>query len=107
MHRKKSLVFSSNFVCLFLLQRLQDKFQPHEVQLRRELDAIVSHDDDPHRRKKKKPSTDDARSKKIELVLAQTMYCLQPAVRSGISVFNLNSDNDLSETIFRSICKGK
>ena len=35
------------------------------------------------------------------------MYCLQPAVRSGIAVFNLNSDNNLSETIFRSICTCK
>lgn len=36
------------------------------------------------------------------------MYCLQPSVRSNIIVFNLKSDNDLSETIFRSIsqCKG-
>lgn len=33
----------------------------------------------------------------------QIMYCLQPAVRSNITVFNLNSDINLSETIFRSI----
>ncbi len=42
-----------------------------------------------------------------ETLLRQVMYCLQPAVRSDITVFNLNSDNDLSETIFRSICKCK
>ncbi|CAF4804540.1 unnamed protein product, partial [Rotaria socialis] len=29
------------------------------------------------------------------------------AVRSGISVFNLNSENNFSETIFRSICKSR
>jgi len=42
-----------------------------------------------------------------KLLLSQVMYCLQPAVRSDITVFNLNSDNDLSETIFRSICQCK
>ncbi len=35
------------------------------------------------------------------------MFCLQPAVRSNITVFNLNSDNDLLETIFRSISQCK
>ena len=35
------------------------------------------------------------------------MYCLQPAVRSAISIFNLDTDTNLSETIFRGICKGK
>ena len=67
----------------------------------------MSHDDDANAKKKKKQASVDERSKKIATVLAQTMYCLQPAVRSGISVFDLNSDNNLSETIFRSICKGK
>jgi hypothetical protein len=87
--------------------KLEEKFKYHRAQLEKELDAIISHDDDSSAKKKKKQTTSDERSKKIATVLAQTMYCLQPAVRSGISVFNLNSDNDLSETIFRSICKGK
>jgi hypothetical protein len=45
---------------------------------------------------------------KLETAQEQVMYCLQPSVRSNIIVFNLKSDNDLSETIFRSIsqCKG-
>lgn len=35
------------------------------------------------------------------------MFCLQPAVRWNISIFNLETDTNLSEAIFRSICKGK
>ncbi|CAF4602126.1 unnamed protein product [Rotaria sp. Silwood1] len=37
----------------------------------------------------------------------KVMYCLQPAVRFHLTVFNLNSDTDLSETIFRSICRSR
>jgi hypothetical protein len=40
-------------------------------------------------------------------LIKQVMYCLQPAVRSDITVFNLNSDDDLSETILKSICQCK
>jgi len=46
-------------------------------------------------------------SKKEGDLVKQVMYCLQPAVRSNITVFNLNSDSNLSETIFRSICQCK
>ena len=48
---------------------------------------------------KKNPNSEIARS------ICQVMYCLQPAVRSDITAFNLNSDSNLSETIFRSICQ--
>jgi hypothetical protein len=81
----------------------------HVEQLRKELDTIISHDEGSSKSKKKNQSDtpDDKRSKKIDAALSQVMYCLQPAVRSGIAVFNLNSDNNLSETIFRCICKCK
>jgi hypothetical protein len=49
-------------------------------------------------------STDEKQKKNL---CEQVMFCLQPAVRSNITVFNLNSDNDLSETIFRCISKCK
>jgi hypothetical protein len=42
-----------------------------------------------------------------EDLIKQVMYCLQPAVRSDITIFNLNSDDDLSETILKSICQCK
>jgi hypothetical protein len=46
-------------------------------------------------------------SERVGELVKQVMYCLQPAVRSNITVFNLNSDSNLSETIFRSICQCK
>jgi hypothetical protein len=85
-------------------------FKPYSKQLREELDAIISHDDDSNKSKRKKQSGDNAkdnRSKKVDSALGEVMYCLQPAVRSGIAIFNLNSNNSLSETIFRTICKCK
>lgn len=42
-----------------------------------------------------------------EDLIQKAMYCLQPAVRSDITVFNLNSESNLSETIFRCICRCK
>src|SRR5579871_7017811 len=85
-------------------------FGKYAKQLRDDLDAIISHDDDSSKIKKKSQSSNnskDPREKKLEDAFRQVMYCLQPAVRSGITVFDLNSDNSLSETIFRSICKCK
>ncbi len=85
-------------------------FSKYSEQLRKDLDAIVSHDDDSNKSKRKSVLSNnpkDSRNKKLDIVLGQVMYCLQPAVRSGIAVFNLNSDNNLSETIFRSICTCK
>lgn len=85
-------------------------FAKYVEQLRKDLDAVVSHDDESNKAKRKVQSSNnkkDKRTNKIDAALGQVMYCLQPAVRSGLSVFNLNSDSNLSETIFRSICKCK
>lgn len=49
----------------------------------------------------------DNSKKNIDEYVKQMMFCLQPAIRSNITVFNLNSDSSLSETIFRSICQCK
>lgn len=45
--------------------------------------------------------------KEIEQLVQQIMYCLQPAVRSDITIFEISSDSNLSETILRSICQCK
>ena len=42
-----------------------------------------------------------------EDLIKQVMYCLHPNVRSDITVFNLDSDSKLSETILQSICQCK
>jgi len=40
-------------------------------------------------------------------IILMILYCLQPTVRTKISVFNFNQNEKLSETILRSICKCK
>lgn len=40
----------------------------------------------------------------FDTLVKQTLYCLQPAVRSNLTACNLSSDSNLSETIFRSLC---
>ena len=81
------------------------------MQLEKDLLSMIAHDDDDEKKSSKNKSSPNKKksSKKNEKdnTLCQVMYCLQPAVRSGISVFDLNSNDDLSETIFRSICKCK
>jgi hypothetical protein len=66
-------------------------------------------DDDSVKKKRQKSTTTERnkREKKLDNALSQVLYCLQPSVRSNITVFNLNSENDLAETIFGSICKCK
>ncbi|CAF3783975.1 unnamed protein product [Rotaria socialis] len=41
------------------------------------------------------------------LLTHTVMFCLQPAVRTHINVFNLNSEAELSEAIIRSICRSR
>jgi len=45
--------------------------------------------------------------KEIERFIQQIIYCLQPAVRSDITIFDIGSDSNLPETILRSICQCK
>ena len=40
-------------------------------------------------------------------IILMVLYCLQPTVRSKISVYSLNKGEKLSETILRSTCKCK
>jgi hypothetical protein len=74
-----------------------------------ELEDILTHDDDSSNKKAGKESSSSPEDvpKTASPTLLHAMYCLQPAVRAGIEVFDLNSDKKLSETIFRSICKCK
>jgi hypothetical protein len=46
-------------------------------------------------------------TKAFQIALAQVMYCLQPSIRWNITLFNLTSENNLSETIFRRISTSK
>ena len=40
-------------------------------------------------------------------LLVYLLYCLQPAVRSKIRIFSLESDHKLDDTIFEAIIQGK
>jgi hypothetical protein len=77
-------------------------FEKHEKHLENDVkDTLLMKDG------KDDETPEEEKKKKVNLIARQVMYCLQPAVRSNITVFNLNSDDDLSETIFRSICRCK
>jgi hypothetical protein len=52
-----------------------------------------------------KPSKSQRTDESNEL-LAKVLYCLQPAIRSGLHILNLDSDTNLAEEIFGSICEG-
>jgi len=95
---------------LFFL-RLEEKFNEYKDQLKKDVCGIISHDDDDlskTKREKQSPNgSKDRTNSEADTVIHQVMFCLQPAVRSNITVFNLNSDSYLSETIFRSICRGE
>ncbi|CAF4153268.1 unnamed protein product [Adineta steineri] len=91
--------------------KLQELFEKYHKRLKEDLKLVISNDDDLSKGKKSSYAPDDnpSSTKSIQLdeTLRQVMYCLQPAVRSGIAVFNLNSDDNLSETIFRTVCKSR
>ncbi|CAF4418381.1 unnamed protein product, partial [Didymodactylos carnosus] len=82
------------------LHSLVQKFNAHVNQIKDELAAIVSRDDELPKAKVKKQVKE-----KVDDCILHVLYCLQRGVRSNITIFKLDNDNDLSTTIFRSICK--
>ncbi|CAF4647243.1 unnamed protein product [Rotaria sp. Silwood1] len=86
--------------------KLCNLFTKYEKELKNDLESVLSPDNDSHKKNSSKSGTSNNHSdKNLERTLNQVMYCLQPAVRSQITVFNLHSETNLSETIFESICK--
>lgn len=69
-----------------------------------ELIQVINGIDNYHPRKIMKSNKLKKVSNELMLMI---LYCLQPSVRSKISVFNLNKDEKLPEVILRSICKCK
>ncbi|CAF2356486.1 unnamed protein product [Rotaria sp. Silwood2] len=85
---------------------IRSKKSKYKNELEEDLQSILSHDDGSNQKKHSKSDTKRNDSdENIKRAVDQIMYCLQPAVRSQITVFNLGSESDLSETIFESICK--
>ncbi|CAF2048039.1 unnamed protein product [Rotaria magnacalcarata] len=82
-------------------KKLRELFHKYENEMREDLRNLLYRDDDSNKKKAEKQEPDT----KLLDTLDQVMFCLQPGLRSQITVYNLDSDNDLSETIFESICK--
>jgi hypothetical protein len=101
--RKYNYLFTLIFLTISFYSRLPHLFSKYKDQLEQDLKKSLTCADDFDVEK----HHHNYSKEKIQMLAEQVMYCLQPAVRSNITVFNLNSDNDLSETIFRSISKGK
>lgn len=85
---------SSLFLMIFLLFRLADLFQQHQNLLEEDV-------------KNNFFPTEKSNSQSVKQLTKQILYCLQPAVRSDITIFDISSDDNLSETILRSICQCK
>ncbi|CAF1449983.1 unnamed protein product [Adineta steineri] len=89
---------------------LKGMFESYDERLRKDLQFLLSRND-PSKGKKSNDTSNnnskDPESIRFNKMVQQVMYCLQPAVRSSIAVFNLNSDDNLSETIFRTVCKSR
>ena len=88
--------------------RLTDLFSKYKTQLEQDLKNLLAYHDNSNAQKYSTTNENQTQSDgEITRICDEVMYCLQPAVRSNITVFNLNSEKDLSYTIFQSIgqCK--
>ena len=84
--------------------RLGKKFEKYANLMKEELTQAINGIGIDRTRKTSKLSN----PKKINpQILLMVFYCLQPTIRSKISVFNYDKNEKLSETILRTICKCK
>ena len=72
------------------------------MQLKADLAEVLLNDED----SKASMNSDNNAREAMKEAYQHVIFCLQPAVRSSISFFSLDTDTNLSEAIFRSICKG-
>ncbi|CAF1295890.1 unnamed protein product, partial [Rotaria sordida] len=86
----------------FSRNRLRMKFDKYFNSMYDELTQAINGIDSDHPTKIIKS---DKLKKVNDEIILMVLYCLQPMVRSKISVFNFNKDEKLSEIILRSICK--
>jgi hypothetical protein len=101
----KSIIF--NFSIVYYHSRLRCIFEKHLTLLTQDLETVLRHDDQQDTNHQKIGTGHKNLNEKFEKEVDQVLYCLQPSIRRYITVFNLNSEDDLSETIFRGICKCK
>ena len=84
------------------LLRLRSKFEKYVVAMNDELvEAINGHDltrpSHLHKSTRMKKVNDDT--------LMMVMYCLQPTIRSQLTVFDFNKNEKLPEILLQTICK--
>ncbi len=82
--------------------RLEKMFEGYKDNISKDLRHVLSHQSE-ELWQTNKPERLNNRVKKV---LPYVMYCLQPAVRSDISFFDLNGDNNLTDTILKSVYYG-
>lgn len=86
------------------LFRLRIKFDKYFKSMRDELILAINGIDNEQPTKIIKI---DKLKKVSDEIILMILYCLQPTVRSKLSVFNMNKDEKLPEIILRRICKCK
>ncbi|CAF3178228.1 unnamed protein product [Rotaria socialis] len=87
-------------------KKLRQLFHKYEKEMQEDLKNLLYRDDDSDQKKADSVKAENkGPDKKLLDTLDQVMFCLQPGLRSHVTVYNLDSDNDLAETIFESICK--
>lgn len=77
-------------------------FQSFEGDMKTELRRTLSHHSEEVWQKDDQERLDE----RVNDGLCYVRYCLQPAVRSSIFSFDLNSDGDLADAILKSIYQG-
>ncbi|CAF4917950.1 unnamed protein product [Rotaria sp. Silwood1] len=86
-------------------KKLSQIFKNYIDRLKKDIEYTFFRDDDPNNVKKQgNYELDDDKQNNMNKLLDQVMFCLQPAIRTHLTIFNLNSDIHLSEKIFQSIC---
>ncbi|CAF1211902.1 unnamed protein product [Didymodactylos carnosus] len=83
-------------------QRLKALFKNHQTQIEENLREILHREAEDADVSLKKNF-----EQKVQQAILRVMYCLQPAIRNRITIFNLNDNSDLSDTIFRSIFESR
>ncbi|CAF1153213.1 unnamed protein product [Rotaria sordida] len=92
-------------------KRLSEMFQPNKYseRLKKDVENTFFRKDNSEEesQKIKQKHNENDKNKQINELINRIMYCLQPAIRTRLTVFSLNSDANLTETIFRSICRSR
>ncbi|CAF3768859.1 unnamed protein product [Rotaria sordida] len=87
-------------------KKLHQLFNNYKKNLEKELKNVLSGDSEMNKEKREKSeSKKNDFNGELLVLLDKVMYCLQPGLRPLINIFDLNSETDLSETIFEAIYK--